>query len=80
MKINKTIPKDKSNFVYYEDRGLDLKCTKPLLVILKNGYPRFTVGVYVHSRKSWLDEMSFNIDFDNIVGWIDLDALLYDFA
>jgi hypothetical protein len=80
MKINKIIPKDKSNFVYYEERDLDLKCTKPLLIILKKGYPKFTVGVYVHSKKSWLDEGSFNIDSDNIVGWIDLDILLSDFA
>ena len=59
MKINKTIPKDKSNYTYYDSIGLDLKCTKPLLIILKEGYPKFQVGVYVHSRKDWLDEMSY---------------------
>lgn len=76
MKINKTIPKDKSNYTYYDDVGLDLKCTKPLLIILKEGYPRFEVGVYVHSRKDWLDRMCFHIESDNVIGWIDLDEIL----
>jgi hypothetical protein len=73
MKINKTIPKDKSNYTYYSSSGLDLKCTKPLLLILKEGYPKFTIGVYVHSRKEWLDELTYTIDSDNIIGWVDMD-------
>lgn len=76
MKINKTIPKDKSNYTYYDDIGLDLKCTKPLLIILKEGYPRFEVGVYVHTRKDWLDKMSYHIETDNVLGWIDFEEFL----
>ena len=76
MKINKTIPKDKSNYTYYDDVGLDLKCTKPLLIILKEGYPRFEVGVYTHSKKEWTDRMGYYIEKDNILGWIDFDEYL----
>lgn len=77
MKINKTIPKDKSNYTYYDDVGLDLKCTKPLLIFLnENHYPRFKVGVYVHTRKSWLDEMTFEIDKEDVIGWVDLEEYL----
>ena len=76
MKINKTIPKDKSNYTYYDSIGLDLKCTKPLLIILKEGYPRFQVGVYVHSKKDWLDEMSYHIEPDNVIGWVDFEEYL----
>ena len=35
MKINRTIPKDKSSYVYYADKGRDLIATKPLLIIYK---------------------------------------------
>ena len=76
MKVNKTIPKDKSNYTYYDDIGLDLKCTKPLLIVLKEGYPRFEVGVYVHTRKDWLDKMSYHIETDNVLGWIDFEDFL----
>ena len=76
MKINKTVPKDKSNYTYYDDVGLDLKCSKHLLIVLKEGYPRFEVGVYVHTRKDWLDTMSYHIEPDNVIGWIDLDEVL----
>lgn len=73
MKINKTIPKDKSNYMYYDDIGLDLKCTKPLLIILNKG---FKVGVYVHTRKQWLDEGTFEINKESILGWVDVDEEL----
>lgn len=78
MKINKTVPKDKSNCTYYDDTGRDLKCTKPLLIILKKGYPRFEIGVYVHTRKQWLDKETFEIEAENVVGWIDLDEYFND--
>ena len=76
MKINKTIPKDKSNYTYYDDVGLDLKCTKPLLIILKKGYPRVEVGVYTHSRKEWTDKIGYYIEKDNVLGWTDFDEYL----
>jgi len=76
MKINKTLPKDKSNYTYYDDTGKDLICTKPLLIILKEGYPKFEVGVYVHSRKDWLDKMSYSIDSSKVIGWVDFDEYL----
>lgn len=70
MKVNKIKPKDKSNYMYYSNVGRNLKCTKPLLVITEFGYK---IGVYVHTRKEWLDSESFEI---TSLGWVDLEEAL----
>lgn len=74
MKINKTIPKDKSSYVYYADKGRDLIATKPLLIIYKltNDEVSFRRGQYVHSQKEWLDWDSFPITKDEFIGWVDI--------
>lgn len=81
MKINKTIPKDKSSFVYYSSKERDLIATKPLLVIyrLTESIISFRRGQYVHSQKEWLDWESFIISKDEVIGWVDVqDALKLD--
>lgn len=76
MKINKTIPKDKSNYTYHDDTGSDPKRTKPPPTTPKEGYPRFEIGVYVHRRKEWLDKMSHHTETDNVPGRIDFEEFL----
>ena len=73
MKINKTIPKDKSSSAFYEDKG-DLIATKPLLIIYKltENELSFTRGQYVHSQKEWLDWESFQIPKKDFIGWVDI--------
>jgi len=74
MKINKTIPKDKSSSVYYADKGRNLIATKPLLIIYKltNNEVSFGRGQYVHSQKEWLDCDYFQITDYEFIGWVDI--------
>ena len=75
-KVNKTIPKDKSNTIYFDDTNKDLISTKPLLVFYQMTEKEigFKRAQYVHSRKMWIDWESFRIS--DVLGWMDLDNII----
>jgi len=75
-KVNKTIPKDKSNTIYFDDTNKDLISTKTLLVFYKLTPDEisFKRAQYVHSRKMWIDWEGYKVT--DVLGWMDLDNII----
>ncbi|MCD8413610.1 hypothetical protein [Tenacibaculum finnmarkense] len=74
MKLLKTIPKDKSSEIDWDNNKGSLKCSKPLLVFYQMtpteiGFKRAN---YVHSKKYWVDWEGFCIYDDEFIGWCDI--------
>jgi hypothetical protein len=76
--MNKTIPKDKSSFVYFDDTGKDLISTNPLLVFyqMTPELISFKRAQYVHSKKIWIDWEGFEVSKEEYLGWINPFALI----
>ena len=74
--MNKTMPKDKSDTMYFEDKG-DLISTKPLLLFYQMTPDKvsFKRAQYIHSQKMWIDWEGFQVYKEEVVGWLDVDRL-----
>ena len=76
MYLKRTIPKDRSDFVYFDDVDKELVSTKPLLLFYYTDESQqshsFVRAQYVHSRKLWIDMDGFGIYEPDPIGWIDI--------
>jgi len=77
MKWNKTIPKDKSQQVFFCTDNRDYIASKDLLVRveLESGHKTFVKALYVHRKKIWLEMDTCQV-WGNVTGWMDIDEIL----
>lgn len=76
MVLIKTIPKDNSDEIDWDNSKGFLKCSKPYLVIyqMTETEKGFRRGQYIPTRKFWVDWEGFIID--KVLGHYDVDQLL----